>query len=60
MKVKEISVEIKRSYAYQTFSVGRVVILEEGDCPTEATQMAMNECNAHCLKEIAKIKGAKQ
>ena len=60
MKVKEISVEIKRSYAYQTICVGKTITIEEGDNATEATKAALNECTAHCLSEIAKIKGEKK
>lgn len=60
MKVKTISVEVKRSFSYQTFSVGRVVEVEQGEDASEVTKTALNECAAHCLKEIAKLKGGEK
>ena len=38
MKVKEISVKIGRSFAYQTVSVGQVVEVGEGEDVSEATK----------------------
>jgi hypothetical protein len=60
MKVKEINVKVKRTHAYQSFEVGMVCNLEYGECEVEAIESAKNQCNAHCLKEIAKLKGVQQ
>tara|TARA_Y100000310_G_scaffold341019_1_gene438810 strand:+ start:11325 stop:11507 length:183 start_codon:yes stop_codon:yes gene_type:complete len=52
MRIKEISVEVKKSHNYQTYSCGELIELEEGDSPTLVRKEAMARCREIVLEQI--------
>ena len=60
MKIKEISVEVKKSKNFQTFSCSEVVTLEEGDNAMLVKKQSFERCNIECMEQIAKEDERKQ
>jgi hypothetical protein len=52
MQIKELSVEVKKSHNYQTFTAGEVVYLEEGDDANEVRAAAMARCRQQVMAQI--------
>lgn len=53
MKIKEISVEVKKSHNYQTFTAGELIEMEEGDDAEAVRNEAMCRCRKQVMDQIA-------
>lgn len=52
MKVKEITVEVKKSKNFQTYSCSESITIDLGDDVEKVRQEAFKRCHDECIRQI--------